>query len=301
VKASIVRRLAALAFATVMVADYLPATAAVPDAEVEGLQMPAWLIRGGKREPLAIGTQLRNGDQINTGTGSRALLRMGDGSTVKLGENARFSLDGMAQKAEGGTSLFTASMAVVEGAFRFTTSLFYKFRGKREVDVHFATVTAGVRGTDLWGKSSSERDVVALIEGKITLSRTGQTAITMQEPKTVFLAPRDAPPPPIQQIADDVLAKFAAETEMEPGKGAAGRGGRWRIYAARTKSQDEALAIYDKLRDAGYPATINPTQADSGTLYQVRITGLLSETDGTTMAIRLKVELGLEHVAVSLQ
>jgi hypothetical protein len=72
--------------------------------------MPAWLIRGGKREPLAIGAQLRNGDQINTGTGSRALLRMRDGGTVKLGENARFSLDGMAQKADGGTSLFTASM-----------------------------------------------------------------------------------------------------------------------------------------------------------------------------------------------
>jgi hypothetical protein len=284
-----------------MVSDCLPAAAAVADAEVEGLQMPGWLIRAGKREPLAIGTQLRNGDLINTGAGSRALLRMGDGSTVKLGENTKFSLDGMAQKGDGANRLFTASIGVVEGAFRFTTSLFYKFRGKREVDVHFATVTAGVRGTDLWGKSSSERDVVALIEGKITLSRAGQAPITMQEPKTVYLAPRDAPPTPIQQIANDVLAKYAAETEMEAGKGVAGRGGRWRIYAARTKNQDEALAIYDKLRNAGYPATINPAQADGGTLYQVRITGLLSETDGTTIAIRLKTELGLEHVAVSLQ
>ena len=301
VKASIVRRIAALALASLIVMDCLPAVAAVADAEVEGLQMPAWLIRAGKREPLAIGAQLRNGDLINTGTGSRALLRMGDGSTVKLGENAKFSLDGMAQKGDGANRLFTASMGVVEGAFRFTTSLFYKFRGKREVDVHFATVTAGVRGTDLWGKSSSELDVVALIEGKITLSRAGQAPITMQEPKTVYLASRDAPPPPIQQIANDVLAKYAAETEMEAGKGAAGRAGRWRIYAARTKSQDEALVIYDKLRNAGYPATINPAQADGGTLYQVRITGLLSETDGTTIAIRLKTELGLEHVAVSLQ
>jgi len=91
------------------------------------------------------------------------------------------------------------------------------------------------------------------------------------------------------------------EAGISGGKGAAGRAGRWRIYAARTKSQDEALAIYDKLRNAGYPATINPAQADGGTLYQVRITGLLSETDGTTIAIRLKTELGLEHVAVSLQ
>jgi cell division septation protein DedD len=116
-----------------------------------------------------------------------------------------------------------------------------------------------------------------------------------------FKCRRDAPPAPIQQLAKDVLAKYAAETEMEAGRGAAGRSGRWRVYAARTKSQDEALAIYDKLRESGYPATINPTQVDGGTLYQARITGLLSEADGTTMAIRLKTELGLEHVAVSLQ
>ena len=103
-KASIVRRFAALALATVMVVDCLPAAATVADAEVEGLQMPAWLIRAGKREPLAIGTQLRTGDLINTGTGSRALLRMGDGSTVKLGENAKFSLDSMAQERGRGQS-----------------------------------------------------------------------------------------------------------------------------------------------------------------------------------------------------
>jgi cell division septation protein DedD len=117
----------------------------------------------------------------------------------------------------------------------------------------------------------------------------------------VYLAPRRAAPPPIQQIANDVLAKYAQETEMEAGKGAAGKGGRWRIYAARTKSQEEALAVYDKLREAGYPATINPTQAEGGTQYQVRIAGLLSKADGTAVAIKLKAELGLEHVAVSLQ
>ena len=300
-KASFFRWFAALSLVSAAAVACLPTAAAVPDAEVEGLQMPAWLVRGGKREPLAIGTWLRNGDQINTGAASRALLRMGDGSTVKLGENAKFSLDGMSQKSDARNRLFTASMGMVEGAFRFTTSLLYKFRGKREVDVHFTTVTAGIRGTDLWGKSSRERDVVALIEGKIILSRAGQAPITMREPKTVYLAPRDAPPPPIQQIADDLLARYAAETEIEPGKGAAGSGGRWRIYAARTNNQDEALAVYDKLREAGYPATINPAPAEGGTLYLVRISGLLSELDGTAVAIRLKAELGLEHVAVSLQ
>ena len=101
----------------------------------------------------------------------------------------------------------------------------------------------------------------------------------MQEPDACSLAPRDAPPPPIQQIANDVLAKFAAETEIEPGKGAARTRAASGVSTPRApRARTKRLAIYDKLRDAGYPATINPTQADGGTLYQVRITGLLSET-----------------------
>ena len=59
--------------------------------------MPAWLTRDGKRQPLALGAQLKNGDIITTGEGSRVLLRLGEGSVVKLGENARFDLNDMSQ------------------------------------------------------------------------------------------------------------------------------------------------------------------------------------------------------------
>src|SRR5690349_10434141 len=68
------------------------AFAAGADAEVQALQMPAWLTRGGKRVPLEIGAPLRTGDTITTGIGSRVVLRLAEGSTVKLGENARFEL-----------------------------------------------------------------------------------------------------------------------------------------------------------------------------------------------------------------
>jgi hypothetical protein len=288
----------ALALLTLCALLAVPAAMAAPAAEVEAVQMPAWLVRDGKRSPLAPGVQLRDGDRIDTGAGARALLRLSDGSMVKLGEKARFSLDAVniARNADG---LFNATMKVIEGAFRFTTTGLYKFRGKREIEVRFPTVTAGIRGTDLWGKATAEREVVALIEGKITLTRRGAAPLTMDQPKSLFQALKDAGVLPVEPIADDALERYAAETEIGAGQGAAGKAGKWRVYAARTRVQADALAIYDRLREAGYPAAIQPTQKDGTTVYQVRITGLLSEADGVTVAVKLKAELGLADVSVS--
>lgn len=290
----------AWAFAALLVTllGSVPAVAAIADAEVEGLQLPVWLVREAKREPLALGTQLRNGDRIESGQGARVLLRLADGSMVKLGENARFTLEGLARKRQG--ALLTATLGVLQGAFRFTTTAIYNFRGARDVQVRFTTVTVGIRGTDLWGKSTDLRDIVALIEGKVTLTRAGEGPVQMEQARTVYQAPRNAPALPIEPITAEQLGLFAAETEIAPGQGALGKGGRWRVYAARANSQSEALAVYDRLREAGYPATIDPVLADGRTVYRVRIGGLLSESDGTVVAVKLKVELGLTDVGVSL-
>jgi hypothetical protein len=275
-----------------------PVSVAAPEAAVEAVQMPAWLVRDAKRGPLAPGMPLRANDRIETGADARVLLRLSDGSMVKLGERARFTLDAIGG-ARGADGLFRAAMSVIEGAFRFTTTGLYRFRGRREVDVRFPTVTAGIRGTDLWGKAGADREVVALIEGKITLTRAGAQPLLMDRPKTLFQALKDAGVLPVEPIADEALERYAAETEIAPGQGAAGKGGRWRVYAARSRRQADALAVYDRLREAGYPAAIQPTQKDGTTVYQVRIGGLLSEADGVRVAIKLKSELGLTDVSVS--
>jgi len=58
---------------------------------VEAMQMPAWVQRAGGRLPLLPGTQLRAGDQVVTGAGARLLIKLAEGSVVKLGENALMS------------------------------------------------------------------------------------------------------------------------------------------------------------------------------------------------------------------
>ncbi|MGH8706319.1 MAG: FecR domain-containing protein, partial [Burkholderiales bacterium] len=122
---------------------------AAPAAVVEGIQMPAWVERDGMRIPLTVAMELKPGDRLLTGGDSRVLIRLAEGSIVKLGENGMLLLAELDPRRDG---VFQAVMRVAEGAFRFTTEALAKQR-RRDVRISVATVTAGIRGTDLWGRS----------------------------------------------------------------------------------------------------------------------------------------------------
>jgi hypothetical protein len=49
------------------------------------------------------------------------------------------------------------------------------------------TITAGIRGTDLWGKADATRDIVCLIEGRITVERE-RDRFVMDQPKRLYRA-----------------------------------------------------------------------------------------------------------------
>src|SRR5262245_20171560 len=203
-------------------------SALAAEAEVEELQMPAWLTRDGKRQPLAPGAQLKSGDTITTGDGSRVLLRLAEGSAVKLGENARFEVTNLAQTREGGQQRFSATLELRQGAFRFTTPLDEKAKSVRNIEVKFPTLTATVVGTDLWGKSAEGQEIVALIDGKVSVTRRGDAPVAMTEARTVYVAPPDAPPRPVSAITLAQLNAYAQETELQPGAGGAGRMGNYK-------------------------------------------------------------------------
>jgi hypothetical protein len=95
-------------------------------------------------------------------------VKLSEGSLVKLGENAHLEL----KELEPSDSLFKAALGVLQGAFRFTTAAVAKNR-RRDISISVATVTAGIRGTDLWGKSSPDKQIVCLIEGKVEVGAPG--------------------------------------------------------------------------------------------------------------------------------
>lgn len=258
-----------------------PAAAQAP-AIVEGVQMPAWVERNGERRPLAPGMALRSGDELRTGAGSRLLLRFAEGSLVKLGENGTLRLAELAP----GRDLFRGALGVLEGAFRFTTQKLGAHR-RRDINIHVSQVTAGIRGTDVWGRSRAETQIVCLIEGEVEVSAPNEAPITMNQPLQFYQRERGQARP-VGSVDPRQLAEWAKETEIEAGRGAARRGGRFSVQLGSVDSQSEALSVYDRARDAGYAAEIRPIQDGEKLSYVVRIRGLPSRAEANALAAQLK-------------
>ena len=261
--------------------------ARAPLAVVELVQMPAWVERGAASTPLEPGMELRDRDQLKTGANSRLLLRMADGSLVKLGERGSLGLDAMRMR---GDSVFEAALKVAQGAFRFTTQAAAKFRGKREVNISIATVTAGIRGTDLWGKSAPDREIVCLIEGRIEVTPPGESPIAMDQPLSFYIRDKGQSQP-VVPVPMEQLKEWAAETEPQPGQGISKRGGKFRITASGL-AYGQAQALYDDLRRAGYPAEIIPARIKDKRVYNVRLSNLETQKDAEFVAAKLKGDAG---------
>jgi hypothetical protein len=261
---------------------------AAAQPSVEAVQSPAWVERAGVREPLAVGMVLRNSDRVVSGDDARIVLRMPEGSLVKLGSQAQLALDRLGVQHEPDGMLVTAALDVLRGAFRFTTQAAARFRGRRQIDVRIATLTAGIRGTDVWGKAAEDRDIVCLIDGRISVQRGTEAAFVMDQPLSFYIAPKNEPALPVQPVPPEQLQKWALETDMQPGAGGAHRTGRWRVDLAVTRTQAEALALYDRLRESGYPAQIRPVKDGEGYAYAIAIGHLAAEAEAAALAERLK-------------
>ena len=270
------------------------ASFAQPAAVVEGMQMPAWLERAGERKPLAVGMELRGGDLVRTGEASRALLRLAEGSVVKLGENGALRIDEINPDSGG---FFKAALRVVEGAFRFTTDVLAKAR-RRQVSITVSTVTAGIRGTDLWGKSAPERQIICLIEGAIEVGAEGEQPVILDQARQ-FYRREKGQTQPLGLVAAEQLAQWSQETDIEAGKGAAQRGGKWKVTLASAATQAAALALYDQLRDGGYAAEIRPARTGNSFVYRVRIAKLPSKAEAEALAARLRGKPGMSEAKVS--
>jgi hypothetical protein len=261
--------------------------AAQPAAVVEGVQMPAWVERAGTRTPISPGMVLQPGDVIHTGPSSRLLVRLSERSLVKLGENGQLRFTELSPTRE----IFRAALNVLEGAFRFTTDVAAKAR-RRDVRVSVATVTAGIRGTDFWGRSrtSDNLQVVCLIEGAIEIEAQGEPPVQLDQPRQ-FYRRLGGQAQPVGLVEPAQLQQWAEETEIQAGRGAARAGGRFHAQLARAETQDGALAAYDRLRAAGYPAEIVPVREGERVVYNVRIRQLPSRAEARALEEQLRGRL----------
>ena len=288
------RLFAVLASFALLLSTQVFAAAAVT---VEAVQSPAWRDRDGITAPLAAGMDLKSGDVLRTGPGARAYLLLAEGSRVKLGEVARFTFHSRSLHPERS---FRGALDVLAGAFRFTTGGLAKARS-RNVAIRVGTATIGIRGTDVWGRTDANGDMVALLEGRIEIARAGQTT-ELTQPLTYFDAPRGQVAA-AKVLDPEVFRMLARQTEIMAGDGAARVKGKWRVLAAAGASEEAALELYDQIREAGFAASIRPQQGEGGLKsagwrYEVLLKGFSSATEAEAAATRLNAATGLNSSAV---
>ena len=239
--------------------------------------MPAWLVRDGQRRPVRPGMVLQGNDRLITGGRARLLLRLAEGSFVKLGENAVFELTRLDPPKQS-DGAFSGVLNVLKGAFRFTTSLLSKSH-RRNLDIRIAGVTAGIRGTDLWGKAAPDRDIVCLIEGRISVQRGDDAPIEINDPLSFYIAPKGKPALPVAPVSPEQLAIWAQETEIARGAGALRGGGVWRINLASYREAGAANARLATVQAAGYAADVVEVDVNGERWHRVSISSIAGYGD----------------------
>lgn len=266
-----------------------PALAEAPvdsDAVVDIVQMPAWVERGGRREPLAPGKALQNRDKVFTGRDARVLIQLADGSTVKLGENAELHLNLLGRRADSGLA---GALEIVRGAFRLTPG---KTPGQSVFNVRIATITAGTRNADLWGSAHAEGDLVCSLEGQVMVLHEREESRYLSEPLSCYFAAKGAAPRLIDDVDRSKVRLCVEQTEIQPGRGFVQRGGLWGAHLMTLESEDRALRLYDQARAAGYAASIQPTRVKRKVYqYTVSVAQAPTRDEAEALAARLRSTL----------
>jgi hypothetical protein len=268
------------------------AAAAQVAATVEGVQMPAWVERNGVKSPLLPGMELKPGDKVVTGGESRALIKLAEGSMVKLGANGQLRF----VELNASQQLFKGVLDVLEGAFRFTTDVAGKNR-KREVSIRASQVTTGIRGTDVWGKAAAGNEIVCLIEGAVEVTAQGEPPVRLDQPLQ-FYRRVDGKAQPVGAVERSQLETWSAMVDLQQGKGVARAGGRVTLELGRFDSRSAAIGVREDVRKAGYPAVMTPIRGKQQTTYVVRVRQLASRAEANALAEQLRGKHGVTEPKV---
>ena len=272
---------------------------ALSNTELYAVQMPAWVERAGQRAPARAGMLLEQADTLETGTQGRMQIGLADGSLLKLGEQARITLAEL-QPADSPGGVFKGLLEVVKGAFRFTTGAFGRSQ-QRDITLRVASLTVGVRGTDLWGRSNDTADTVCLIDGSISVKHAQAADLVMDQPLQFVVAPHNAAPQPLGRVEADKLKQWAMETELESGTGVTLATGGWAVQLSAHANLDSAASAQQQMRQAGYAAEVTQVQVQGKTYHRLRVVGFDTQADAKAFASKIRGKFGARTPWVALE
>jgi FecR protein/SPOR domain len=273
-RTQIVGRLVAVIAAGILIPAVLPAPASAAEVpSVMALQSPAWVQRDGYNQALRSDFVLRQDDVIRTGATGKVYLRMPDWSVVKLGSDAELRIEGLSVSEDAQGDIFDGVLRVLKGAFRFTTQAVGRATTRRNVRVHIGTATAGIRGTDIWGSSNSERDLICLLEGEIAVRAEGYSPQVMDQPLQFFVVPTGQAPLPVSFVpVERVVNEWAPQTDLTPGVPTM-TDGPWAVVLASYMNEATSVELTQSMGMIGYPARIAEVEVDGLTYYRVVVAG----------------------------
>lgn len=284
--------------ATGLAATSAPALAAkakpgVNTLVVEAVQMPAWINQSGQRVPLSPGDTVTTAQEVETAAGAALVLRMPEGSVVRLGEKTRLGIQRLEVSPIDGYTAVRSELKLFDGFFRFATSAVAKAVGQREIDVSLRTATIGIRGTDFWSMTDDKHDATCLFEGKVDLATRDQGALTLDKPTAFWARFFDKPVQPVGNATPDELNKFLKSTEIQPGKGVAVAGGRWRVVAVAAPTAKAGAELAAMLRAQGYPTVVRAKTVAGKPVHEVRINGLATKDDASAILEKITTMNGV--------
>jgi hypothetical protein len=277
-----------------------PATSGAAELVIEAVQMPAWSTHNGQRVPLSPGDTVSTAHEIETAPNAGLVMVLPEGSLIRLGEKTRLGVQQLEVSPVNGRTAVKSELKLFDGFFRFATSTVARAVGQREINLNLRTATVGIRGTDFWSMTDEAHDATCLFEGKVDLATRDQGALSLDKPTAFWARFFDKPVQPVGNATPDQLNKFLASTELQPGRGIAVQGGRWRVVAAAAPRKPQAEALATRLRAEGYPATVRSKARLGRTVHEVRIDFMATADDAAAVLAKISGIDGVQgRVALS--
>jgi FecR protein len=167
---------------------------------VEDLKGQAFAEKDSVRRELERAAPLFVRDQIGTGAESRLTMRLGRDTTLKLGEQARLTIDRYLVDAGGEIALESGAM------------LFERPAGAAPAPVRIRSGFGliAVRGTRFWGGPSNNVFGVFVERGRVVVSAAGRRVILRAGQGTDIRQPGAPPTPPARWGEPRIRAAFAS-------------------------------------------------------------------------------------------
>jgi hypothetical protein len=162
-----------------------PARGAERAGAVDDVKGEAFADAAGARRALAQAAPVFLGDQVGTGLESRLAMRLGRDTTIRLGANARLTIDRFLAGAGG-------EMTLQSGALLFDRPAGSP-RAAVQIRSQFALIA--VRGTRFFAGPSNGPFGIFVGHGVVTVTAGGQQLVLHSGEGTDFFAPGSAPTP----------------------------------------------------------------------------------------------------------